>query len=92
MMKDSINDVKSTEELQKENTILRGQNAELAARVKWYEEQFRLNQHRRFGRSSEQTIPEQISFFNEAESEAKPEAPEAPEPTVEEITYSYNFV
>ena len=73
------------DELKKENALLKQQNAELAAKLNWLEEQFRLNQHKRFGRSSEQTIPEQISLFNEAEVEAKPELAE---PTVEEITYT----
>ncbi len=79
------------EKLQEENLLLKQQNelqqqqiAELSTKVKWFEEQFRLNRHRLFGRSSEQTPPNQINLFNEAEAEAKPEVPE---PTVEEITY-----
>lgn len=61
------------------------QIAELSAKLKWYEEQFRLSQQKRFGASSEKTIPEQLNIFNEAEKEAKPELPE---PTVKTITYS----
>jgi len=57
--------------------------AELTAKVTWFEEQFRLNQHRNFGRSSEQQTDQQLSIFNEAEVEASPKA----EPTIEEITY-----
>lgn len=72
------------EELQRNNELLQQQVAELTAKLKWFEEQFRLNQHRQFGRSSEQTVPEQVNLFNEAEFEAKPDAPE---PAVEEITY-----
>ena len=74
----------SIEQLQEENLLLKQQNVELSTKVKWFEEQFRLNQHRLFGRSSEQTSPEQINLFNEAEAEVKPEALE---PTIEEITY-----
>jgi transposase len=72
------------EKLQEENILLKQQIAELSTKVNWFEEQFRLNQHRLFGRSSEQTPATQINLFNEAETEAKPEVPE---PTVEEITY-----
>lgn len=71
------------EKLQEENGLLKQQNAELSAKVNWFEEQFRLSQHRQFGRSSEKTIPEQANLFDEAEAEAKPELPE---PTVEEVT------
>jgi len=82
------NTVKSTvtiEKLQEENEILRQEKAELELKLKWLEEQFRLHQHKLFGRSSEKSeIPEQLNLFNEAESEVKPDAPE---PTVEEITY-----
>lgn len=61
---------------------LEQQNAELNA--KWYEEQFRLSQQRRFGASSEKTDPEQINLFNEAEDTADPANLE---PTLETITY-----
>ncbi|NLW46985.1 MAG: hypothetical protein GXY86_06580 [Firmicutes bacterium] len=81
-----MNPTKSTtvEQLQEENSLLKQQVAELSTKVKWFEEQFRLKQHKLFGRSSEQTSPEQVNLFNEAEVEAKPEAPE---PDIEEITY-----
>jgi len=74
-------------ELQERCEKLEQQNAELTAKVKWFEEQFRLSQQRRFGSSSERTVSdaEQLQLFNEAESEAKPELEE---PTVETITYS----
>lgn len=73
------------EELQDHCARLERENAELAAKVNWLMEQFRLGQHRRFGASSEKTPPaEQLSFFNEAEAEVKPEAPE---PAVETIAY-----
>lgn len=57
---------------------------ELSTKLKWYEEQFRLAQQKRFGTSSEKTDPEQLSMFDEAEQEADSKAVE---PTVEEITY-----
>lgn len=81
-----MNPTKSTtiKQLQEENSLLKQQIAELSTKVKWFEEQFRLKQHKLFGRSSEQTSPEQANLFNEAEVEAKPEAPE---PDIEEITY-----
>ena len=40
---------------------------QLQEKLKWYEEQFRLFQHKRFGASSEK-YPEQMELFNEAES------------------------
>ncbi|NCB42930.1 MAG: IS66 family transposase, partial [Clostridia bacterium] len=46
---------------------------EMSAKLSWYEEQYRLSRAHRFGPSSEQTLPfEQMSFFNEAESESSP--------------------
>jgi len=59
------------------------QIAALTAKLAWLEAQWRLSQRKRFGPSSEQTSPDQLSYFNEAEAESSP----APEPTVEEITY-----
>lgn len=57
---------------------------ELEAKLKWYEEQFRLSQQHKFGASSEKTHPDQLSLFSEAEDTADVEVPE---PTVETITY-----
>lgn len=57
---------------------------ELTAKLNWYEEQFRLSQQKRFGASSDQTDSNQLSIFNEAEKESRPEKEE---PTIEEITY-----
>ena len=70
------------EKLETKCSLLEQQNAELTAKLNWFEEQFRLSQQQRFGRSSEVT-PEQDRLFNEAEAEAK----SLPEPTYEEITY-----
>src|SRR5690625_3397631 len=72
------------QELQNQNMMLVHQIEELTAKISWYEEQFRLNQERRFGPSREKTNPEQLSIFNEAEKESRPEKEE---PTIEEITY-----
>ncbi len=59
-------------------------NEELTAKLNWYEEQFRLSQQKLYGASSEKTNSEQLSIFNEAEIESKPDKVE---PTIEEITY-----
>lgn len=70
--------------LQNKYALLEQTNEELTAKLNWYEEQFRLSQHKRFGASSEQTDSNQLSIFNEAEKESRPEKEE---PTIEEITY-----
>jgi len=59
------------------------QIAELTAKLKWYEEQFRLAQQKRFGASSEKTNPAQmeLNLFNEAELLATPDLPAADGPT-----------
>lgn len=64
---------------------LEQQNAELSAKLQWYEEQFRLAQHQRFGASSEKTSAEQLelNLFNEAEVLVSPE----PEVETEQIAY-----
>jgi len=74
------------EELIRQNAELAQQVAELSAKLKWYEEQFRLAQKKRFGASSEKTHPDQLAFdlFNEAEVLA---TPEGEEPPTEKITY-----
>ena len=77
------NTVETIKELQNRCALQEQQIAELTAKLTWYEEQFRLSQQKRFGRSSEQTNhPEQMQLFNEAEKEAEPSLPE---PTMEEI-------
>lgn len=57
---------------------------ELNAKLKWYEEQFRLSKQKRFGASSEKTDSDQLSIFNEAEKESRQDKEE---PVLEEITY-----
>ena len=59
------------EELERQNMQLFSMMDEMAAKLSWYEEQYRLSRAQRFGPSSEQTATfEQMSFFNEAESES----------------------
>lgn len=72
------------EELQQQNVKLEQLVTELNAKLTWYEEQFRLNQQKRFGASSKQTHPDQLQLFNEAETVADPAQEE---PSVETITY-----
>lgn len=73
------------EQLQARVIELEKRIAELDAKVKWYEEQFRLSQQKKFGASSERTPAEQLTFFmNEVEAEADPTHKE---PTMETITY-----
>ena len=57
------------------------------AKLKWYEEQFRLNAVKKYGKSSDNIDEDQISFFNESEITKRPEIEE---PTVEKITYERN--
>lgn len=72
------------EQWQERCLTLEQQNAELAAKVKWYEEQIHRFRQKQFGASSERTHPDQLLLFNEPEAEADPAAEE---PTVETITY-----
>ncbi|WP_415876411.1 hypothetical protein [Clostridium sp.] len=46
----------SIESLQNKCALLQQEKEELAAKLKWYEEQFRLSQEKRFGTSSEKWI------------------------------------
>ena len=74
-------------ELEDKIALLENEKAELLAKLNWFEEHFRLEQHRKYGPSSEKTIiPEQQTLFNEAEA-LDSVKPVVPEPTVEKITY-----
>jgi len=64
------NNTSTTEKLHKRIAELETENAELAKKVEWLMEQFRLAQHRRFGASSEKSVYDQINLFNEAEATA----------------------
>ncbi len=68
--------------LEDKYAILEQENEELKAKVKFYEEQFRLSQAKKYGASSEKLDPEQISIFNEAE---KLSVQQSQEPKMEEI-------
>ena len=57
------------EELEAYAMQVSSEKEELAAKVSWYEEQYKLGRAKRFGPSSEQTPFDQLSFFNEAEAE-----------------------
>ena len=62
-----------------------GRVSELELLIKWYQEKLRLNAHKQYGASSEQTSNyEQLGFFDEAEVTADKKAPE---PDLEQITY-----
>ncbi len=50
--------------------------AELETLVRYYEERFRLSQHRAFGASSEKSEYDQLSIFNEIEATVDPKVPE----------------
>ena len=54
----------------------------LEALINWYQEQFRLKAHQKFGRSSEKQVEGQLelSLFNEAETETIPAEVEEDEP------------
>jgi transposase len=76
--------------LEKQNAELEAklvkEKSESEAKINWLKEQLRLYQSKRFGVSSERTLPGQLelTLFNEIEKEANLELPE---PTVETITY-----
>ena len=57
------------------------ENDELKMRIRDYEEQLMTAKRKKFVQKSEPT-PDQLSFFNEAESEANPEQPE---PALEKV-------
>jgi transposase len=58
---------------------------QLSAKLRWFEEQFHLARHKRFGASSERTSKEQGILFNEAEAIA--ESDPAQEEIRQRITY-----
>ena len=82
-----INIETTTESIVERNKFLERRVAELTVLVKYYEEQFRLLQQKRFGSSSEKTFPGQreLFAFDEAENEVDHRNPE---PILEQITYT----
>lgn len=87
MKKDVEVNSPTIEELAAKNAALEKQNEVLQAKIKWFEEQFRLSQHQKFGTSSEKNNPDplELSLFNEAEITADEKVKE---PTLETITYN----
>src|SRR5699024_2567881 len=81
--------MEKTVEKNNEHTIeyYKERNEELEAKLKWYEEQFRLLQKQKYGASSEKTNEDQMSLplFNEAEDTADPKVEE---PALDTITYT----
>lgn len=74
----------SMESLQNKCALLEQEKEELTAKLRWYEEQFRLHKQKLFGSSSEKTDSNQLSIFNEAEKESREHTKE---PELEEVTY-----
>jgi transposase len=60
--------------------------AELEQQIQWIMSQMRLSKHKQFGASSEQTDPEQLSIFNEAEANY---TAIVPEPELSEVKAHY---
>ncbi len=75
---------KDARDLENEVAVLKHENEELRAKVKFLEEQFKLSQVQKYGSSSDTVDPMQLSIFNEAE---KLSAQKSEEPDLEEITY-----
>ncbi len=73
------NFIEIIKELKAENEQLRQQN-------QWLMEQFRLSRHKQYGTSSEQSLFDQMSLFNEAEVTADLTVPE---PTLTEVKSHY---
>ncbi len=83
-MKTIDNSAKIIEQLNDRILVQEQQLAELNAKLRWYEVQYRLSRQKRFGTSSEKSFTGQISLFNEPEDTANPKLEE---PTLETITY-----
>jgi len=79
--------VSDYDNLSSQYKTVKGENEQLTALVKYYEEKFRLTQHKRFGASSEKTQLDDRQmyiegFFNEVEVIADPSEEE---PQIEEV-------
>lgn len=77
------NTAQKIQELENKCVLQEQKIAELDAKLKWYEEQYRLSQAKQFGRKSE-TTKDQLTIFNEAEELADQKIAE---PTIEVATY-----
>ena len=71
--------------LEQQNSELAQHNTELQAKLSWYEEQMRLANQNRYGRSREKVDDNQMQLFNEAEYGV---TEKEPEPEKEEISYT----
>lgn len=85
------NSLMKTQENATENFIeiikeLRAENEQLKQRNQWLMEQFRLSRHKQYGTSSEQSLLDQMSLFNEVEVTADLTVPE---PTLTEVKSHY---
>ena len=74
----------NSKELENEISKLQHELEIANAKIKWYEEQFKLNVAKKYGNSSDSIDEEQISFFNEVEITQRHEIEES---TLEKITY-----
>jgi transposase len=85
-MENRADTLTTIKQLKQQNAKQEQQIAELTAKLKWYEEQFRLAQQKRYGTSREKTSPDQLelNLFNEAEVLA---TPRGQEPPTEQVTY-----
>jgi transposase len=85
---DSVEELqKRIQELEEKSQGLRRENAELKELLKYYEEQLKLFQHKKFKASSEKTkkaMANQLYLFEESEETV---GTQETEPTFEEITY-----
>ena len=81
----TMENVLSNDNLAAENAALKDRVSELETLVKFYEEQFRLALHQKFGASTEKSEYDsnQLSIFNEAEATADKNLPEPELVTIE---------
>lgn len=86
-MENRADTLTTIKQLEQQNAKQEQQIAELTAKLKWYEEQFRLAQQKRFGASSEKTSHDQLelNLFNEADVLATPKGQEPPTEQVPKI-------
>jgi transposase len=74
--------------LQQQEELLRKQTQRISLleeKLHWFEEQFHLARAKQYGPSSERSVPEQASLFNEAEAVVE----STPTPEEEQITVQY---
>jgi transposase len=79
-------DINSTEDFNKTIKELKEENEQLKQQNQWLLEQFRLSKHKQYGVSTEQSLADQMSLFNEAEVTADSTLPE---PSLTEVKTHY---